>query len=87
MNTAGGWSPFQTHITSEDMSAFNKAMDGLVGAKYEPIAVSTQVVNGMNYKFICNATIVVPGATPEGAMVEIYQPSTGPIHITEIKKL
>ncbi len=48
----GGYSIFKP-MEKEDTEAFAQAMKGLVGAKYVPFAVSTQVVNGLNRKFLC----------------------------------
>jgi hypothetical protein len=39
-------------------------------------------VAGTNYCFLCEATVVYPGATPYAAKVYIYQPLQGAPHIT-----
>ena len=50
---------------------FVKALDGLTGAKYEPVELLTsQVVNGVNYKFLADGTkttnpITIGEACPE----------------------
>ncbi|WP_299010896.1 hypothetical protein [uncultured Shewanella sp.] len=49
-------------------------MEGFVGVSYRPLMVSTQVVNGTNYRFECEAKIVSPDASIEQALIEIYQP-------------
>jgi hypothetical protein len=88
MNTdviPGGWTVYTTNISNEAKQVFEKAMN-LVGVKYEPLAVATQVVAGTNYSFFCNSKGVYPGAINEGAMVEIYQPVNGVPHITSITK-
>jgi len=61
-------------LTDEDMAVFEQAMAGLLGVTYEPTRVATQVVAGLNYRFTCTATIVVPGAEPYTAYVYIFQP-------------
>ena len=44
-------------LTDELKDIFNKALEGLTGATYEPIElVATQVVAGTNYKFLANGT-------------------------------
>lgn len=83
--TVGGWTPFSSEINAKEQEVFKEALDGLMGVNYTPVAVSTQVVNGTNYSFFCNAQPVYPGAKTEGAMVEIYAPIEGEPHITEIK--
>ncbi len=64
----GGYSIFKP-IENEDTEAFEQAMKGLVGAKYVPFAVSTQVVNGLNRKFLCEMQGAYPGAEPKNAFV------------------
>lgn len=84
MTMAGGWSPFNTHLTPDEMQVFNQATAGMVGAKYEPIAVSTQVVNGINYKFFCNSNKATMSSPNEGAIVEIHSDPNQQAKITEI---
>lgn len=57
-----------------------------VGVDYVPLAVATQVVSGINYRFFCNAKGVYPGSTNDAAMVQIYQPLDGEVHITSINR-
>ncbi|ADL50975.1 hypothetical protein [Clostridium cellulovorans] len=52
---AGGWSVHET-ITDEDKEVFETALQGIVGVNYTPIAVASQIVNGVNYIFIAKAT-------------------------------
>ncbi len=81
----GGWTPFHD-LTAEDRAVFNEAMKGFVGVNYEPISVSTQIVNGTNYRFKCNASIP-PSEVIWEAIVEIYKPIHGTAHITQIIRL
>lgn len=83
---AGAYGPMH-EVSAEELKIFKTAMDGLVGVNYEPETVATQVVKGTNYKYICNATVVVPDAKPYKAEVIIYMPLQGDPVITEIKKL
>lgn len=82
----GAYTAYSTQISTEEMNVFNQALEGLLGVDYTPLAVSTQVVAGMNYKFFCNAKGVYPNAIDEGAIVTIYQPLEGQPHITSIIK-
>ena len=82
----GGWTPFGP-VTPEEQAVFNTATAGLVGVKYATEQVSTQVVAGTNYRFLCKATPVYPGAQPYPAFVTIYQPLNGQPHVTSITKL
>ena len=86
---AGGWSQPETPvITEEARKAFDKAMEGFTGVGYEPVALlSTQLVSGMNYRYICEATTVLPGAETSYALVTVYQDLEGNAQITEIVRL
>lgn len=80
----GGWTPFNFQISHEARHVFEAALHGFVGVGYKPLAVATQIVAGTNYCFLCEATVVYPGATPYAAKVYIYQPLQGNPHITQI---
>lgn len=86
-NNPGGWTAFRS-LTEEDKALFNKVMKVMLGVTYKPIVVATQVVNGINYCFICRATMVTNPPVEYNAEVIIYQPSGGgEPHCTEIKHL
>ena len=82
----GGWTPFRP-VDAETMAVFVLATKDLVGVGYTPLQVSTQVVAGMNYRYICDARIVYPGVEATKALVEIYQPPGGKPHITRIEMI
>lgn len=86
---AGGWSVTESpELTDEAQAAFDKAMEELVGVNYEPLALlGTQVVAGMNYCILCEATVVYPDATPYYALVYVYQDLEGGAAITNIVDL
>ena len=85
----GGWSVSEnTEITDEQKALFDKAMEGLLGVNYEPIAfLGSQVVSGTNYCFLCRATVVYPGATAQLALVYIYENLEGAPEVTNIVTL
>jgi len=83
VETLCGWSPFKP-LDQECRNVFNEAMKGLVGVAYTPIEVSTQLVNGVNYRFRCEARIITPNAPKYIALVEIHQPFNGLPIITNI---
>lgn len=87
----GGWQnvPHEAADLPEDaQAAFDKALDGLVGAEYTPVALlSTQVVAGMNYCILCQITPVVPDATPTWALVYIYADLQGNAEISNVYEL
>ena len=82
----GGWQRAESReITEEQRAVFDKAMEGLLGVNYEPVALEgTQVVAGMNYCFLCNSTVVYPGAETEQVLVYIYEDLDGNASVTEI---
>ncbi len=56
----GGWQASQdVSLTKDEKAVFDKAMEGLVGVTYKPVAkVATQVVAGIKYCFVCESTTV-----------------------------
>lgn len=75
----GGWSvPQNTKITEEELKIFNKAIEGLTGVGYEPVAyLGSQVVAGTNHCFLCKSTVIYPGATNRYTLVYIYEKFDG----------
>ena len=88
---SGGWQnvPHEAAELPEDaQAAFDKALDGLVGAQYTPVALlSTQLVAGMNYCILCQITPVVPDAMPTWALAYIYADLQGNAEITNVYDL
>ncbi|MCL1127917.1 hypothetical protein [Shewanella surugensis] len=82
----GGWSPWGP-LTAESLEVFDAATSRLLGVKYTPLEVSTQVVAGVNYRFICEARVVIPHAQPYRVMMEIFQPLEGEPIITNIRTI
>ena len=75
-------------LPADAQAAFDKAVHGLVGAKYTPVALmSTQVVAGMNYCILCQITPVVLNATPTWSLVYIYADAKGNARITNVYDL
>ena len=63
----------------------DKALEKLVGADYEPIALlATQIVSGTNYSILCQVTPVVPDAESSFAIAHVYQDLEGNAEITEV---
>ncbi len=73
----GGWTTYSCDMSEEALKVFEKAFKGFVGVSYTPVAVATQVVEGTNYSFFCNAKGAYPNAPNEAAIVDIYQPLNG----------
>ncbi len=85
----GGWSYTSSpDMTQEAQGAFDKAMEGLVGVDYTPVALlGTQVVAGTNYCILCQATVVSPEAQPYYTLVYIYEALDGSAEVLTITDL
>jgi hypothetical protein len=83
----GAYTPFRTEISKEESDVLKKATGQLVGVNYQPLAVSTQIVSGVNYKFFCNATPVYPNAITKPVMITVYVQADGSVHLLEIKEV
>lgn len=83
----GGWTEAEDGtITDELQAKFDKAMEGFTGVGYTPVRLlETQLVSGTNYKFLCEAQTVVPGAEKREAIVVIYEDLEGNCSILEIQ--
>lgn len=75
----GGWSVSdKTEITDEVREVFDRALDGMVGVSYEPVAyLGSQVVAGTNHCILCKATVVYPNAVPYYTLMYIYEDLDG----------
>lgn len=82
----GGWQEtVSPALTKDALSAFDKATDGLVGVDYTPIALlSTQVVAGTNYRILCEATGVYPGAETHYVVMTVYEGLDGSAGILSV---
>ena len=87
--TVGGWTlTGHEEIPQEAQSAFDKAIETLLGAEYQPIALlGTQLVSGMNYCFLCEVTVVYPGSEPYYVLMYIYQNLQGEAEVTRVVDL
>ncbi len=76
---AGGWAVAEdAALTDEQKALFHKALEGLVGVDYEPIALlGAQVVAGTNYCFLAQAKVVYPDAQPSYMLVYVYEDLEG----------
>jgi hypothetical protein len=87
MTKVGAFTEYSCEINDEAKQAFNEALNGLLGVKYTYVAVSQQVVAGMNYKFFCNTESATRYPNTGAAIVSIYKPLKGDAHITNIKEI
>lgn len=82
----GGWQETTSPVLTEDaLSAFDKATEGLLGVHYTPVALlSTQVVSGTNYRILCEATTVYPGAEMNYVVMTICESLDGTASILSV---
>ena len=85
----GGWTITKdAAVSDEARAAFDKALEGLTGVDYQPLALlGTQVVAGTNYCILCEAKVVYPDAVPYYALVYIYADLQGGAQILNIVNL
>ena len=86
---SGGWTPSADPAVTEELQAlFDKGLEGLVGVGYTPVAyLGSQVVAGTNHAFLCQATVVYPGAQPYYTIVYLYEDLQGNVTILNIAEL
>ena len=82
----GGWSYAESpEVTDEMKTRLGKALEGLVGASYMPVAnLGTQVVAGLNRCLLCAVTPVVPDAQPHYALVYVYEDLQGGAELLQV---
>lgn len=80
----GGYNVSDDITITEDVRAiFDKALDGMTGVSYEPVAyLGYQVVAGTNHAILCKATITYPDAVPHYTIMYIYEDLDGNVEIT-----
>ena len=75
-------------LPADAQAAFDKALDGLTGADYDPIVLlGTQAVSGTNYSILCKVTPVVPDAGSELDVVTVYADLDSNAQILSTEKL
>ena len=88
---AGGWETADSQqITEEQMAVFNKAVETLTGAEYEPAAyIGSQLVAGRNHCFLCAERPSVAELQKEDRyiLVYIYEDLDGNVSIIGTKEL
>lgn len=86
LSFVGGWQETSSPaMTDEAAAAFRKATDDLVGVDYVPVALlSTQAVAGINYRILCEATTVCPGAEMHYVIMTIYESLDGSASILSV---
>ncbi|MEG1555654.1 MAG: protease inhibitor I42 family protein [Bacteroidales bacterium] len=71
-NCGGCWSDYRIP-TIEDLTVFKEAVN-FIGATYIPLLVSSQIVAGINYSFMCKYLLTTNPVQEGYAMVNIFKP-------------
>ncbi len=76
---AGGWTSAEDQtVTPELIELFDKAFEGFAGASYEPLAfLGTQVVAGINYRFLVKQTLVTAQPVVTYGYLTLYRDLEG----------
>lgn len=84
----GGYTDAASPVLTDDVKAvFNKAVEGLTGMTYEPVAyLGSQVVAGTNHLILCKAAAVTENPTTTYALLTVYEDLNGNAEITEVLK-
>lgn len=72
MSSLDGGYCVHPQLGEKEMAVFEYAMKDHVGMDFKPVAVATQVVNGINYIFICTGSPVVLNPETKLYAVKIY---------------
>ncbi len=79
---AGGWANFKP-LDDEAKAVFDETLGKTPGETYTPFAVSTQVVAGRNYRFLCLCTEADDPGDEENVLAVVYVDLQGNKKITE----
>ena len=84
----GGYTDAASPVLTDDVKAvFNKAVEGLTGMTYEPVAyLGSQVVAGTNHLILCKAAAVTENPTTTYALLTVYEDLNGNAEITESRE-
>lgn len=86
---AGGWAEAEDGTVTEEMrKLFDLAFEGFAGASYEPFALlGTQVVAGVNYRFLARQTLVTAQPKVAWGYLTLYQDLEGNVTFTDFTPL
>lgn len=68
MHSPGKFTPYRD-VSCKDLGIFYEATKDLRGATYKPYLVSTRERRGIDFRFICNSTIMT--RPPENAITRV----------------
>ena len=72
-------------LTDTVHKVFDKAFDGLEGVSCTPYALlASRTASGRQYRILCKATVVYPGAEMHYAVVDVYESLEGNANIISV---
>ena len=84
----GGWQDngeLPNMLSDDEKAVFEKALDGLTGVGYTPVAkLASQVVAGTNYAFLAVGTVVAPEQIPHLYVISVYADLQGNAELKNI---
>ena len=88
-DTLGGYTETEnTAVTPEMQKIFDEAMNDMIGVNYTAKEmIGKQIVNGTNYRFLCDSQVVYPGAEKEEVIVTVHVTLDGSISILSIENI
>lgn len=89
--TDGAWSVSKARysfLTSSQKKTFNKAVKGLTGVEYKPVALlAKQTVAGTNYIYLCQGTTITQKPVKSWYVMSVSKNLKNKVSIRSIKKL
>ena len=82
----GGWTKADVvALTVDQQELLQKATEGLLGAKYIPVAfLGSQLVSGTNYALLCRVAPVTADPVETYAIVKLYQDLSGNVSLLDV---
>jgi hypothetical protein len=72
-------------VTDEIHHLLEKAVSGMTGAEYLPVAyLGSQAADGTNYRILCRVAPVVPDPVENYGIVELHENTDGNVEITNV---
>ncbi len=73
----GEWTDWSFTITEDAMNVFNETLKYFDGSSFTPLAFSTQVVDGINYCYLCKGKGFFPDSPEFAVKLYIHAPLPG----------
>lgn len=80
----GGWTIHES-VTDTDREVLQAALGGIVGVKYDPLVVATQIVAGTNYLYVAQYTMSTNPPKIGLAKINVFVPLNAPPILEKIE--